>query len=148
MSDAYNATERSDIKVAQAAVKLADRQDDEVLLSIMRGTAGRAWMFRLLAACHIHQTTFSGDALLGAFKEGERNIGLLLETNLLRVCPDSYISMMREAHARSLTDDTRRRRNRNGNDDAADLSNFVDYSAADGNVSAEPGDEAVERDET
>lgn len=146
MSDAYNATERSDIKVAQAAAKVADRQDDEVLVSIMRGTPGRAWMFRLLAACHIHQTTFTTDARLSAFKEGERNIGLMLENNLLRVCPDQYITMMKEAHGRSLTDDTRRRRNRNASDDPTDLSNFVDY-AADQSDAVDNGDEAVERDE-
>lgn len=143
MTDDYNATERSDIKVAQAAAKLADREDDVVLRGLMRTGSGRGWMFRLLAACHIHQTTFTGNALLGAFKEGERNIGLMLETNLLRVCPDEFITMMREAHARNLTDDTRRRRNRSATDDGPDLSNFVDYAAT---ADASAGDEAVERD--
>lgn len=144
MTDAYNATERSDIKVAEASAKVAARDDDDVLRSIMRGVGGRAWMFRLLAACHIHQTTFAADALVGAFREGERNIGLMLENNLLRVCSNEFIQMMREAHGRSITDDIRRRTRRNadaGPDTGPD--NYVDYGA----VSAESGDEAVERSE-
>lgn len=151
MSDAYNATERSDIRIAEAAARVASREDDSVIFELMRTPSGRAWMHRRLAVCQVHSTTFTGDALTSAFKEGQRNIGLMFESDLLRVCPDEYITMMREAHGRTIVADTNRRRNRNSGDDNAGItSNLVRYDESIRADFAEPaggGDAQVERED-
>jgi hypothetical protein len=42
-----------------------------------------------------------------AFAEGERNISLRLLADINRVCPDQYVMMLRERHARELANTSR-----------------------------------------
>jgi hypothetical protein len=42
-----------------------------------------------------------------AFAEGERNISLRLLADINRVCPDQYVMMLRERHARELANASR-----------------------------------------
>ena len=142
--DPYNASERTDVREADKAARLAQRQDLDITRDIMRTAAGRQWMYRKLALCHVHATTFTGQALHSAFAEGERNIGLMLEAEILLACPDDFILMIKEANERDITGDiTRRNRKRANGDDASNGGgNYVNY---DERVDA-AGDAEVERD--
>lgn len=74
-----------------------ERQEDlEILASFMRHPAGRRWLYKSLAKCHIFTTSFMADALHTAFAEGERMVGLYLTTELLQANPDLYFVMLRE----------------------------------------------------
>jgi hypothetical protein len=42
-----------------------------------------------------------------AFAEGERNVSLKLLADINRVCPDQYVLMLRERHARDLANASR-----------------------------------------
>lgn len=140
----YNAAERTDVREADKASRLSDRQDLDVTRDIMRTTFGRAWMYRKLTACHIYQTTATpGDAFATYFNEGQRNIGLMLNAEILAACPDEFILMLKEANERDISSDTtrRNRKARNGNGEDIAGSNFVNYDEP-----ARDGSEAVERD--
>jgi hypothetical protein len=77
--------------------KARQAQDDAVVQSIMASPGGRAWMLDQLEFCAVFHTTFTGDALSSAFKEGHRTVGLRLLAGIMRACPDAYIQMMKES---------------------------------------------------
>jgi hypothetical protein len=60
---------------------------------------GRRFFWRIFKRAHIYETTFTGDALSGAFKEGERNLGLFVLADLMEAAPDRLLEMSREAEA-------------------------------------------------
>lgn len=62
----------------------------------MSHEATRAWMYDLLARCQMYQSSFSKSALEMAFNEGARNVSLQLTADLMRLCPDDYVKMLRE----------------------------------------------------
>lgn len=128
MNEPFNAADRGDVREVEKISRATARTDDDVLRGIMRTPAGRGWMFRRLAVCHLHEVTFVGDALKSAFLEGERNIGLMFQADILRVCPDEFIQMMRESNERSLAHDAARNNRRRAAADEPDLTNFVDYT--------------------
>lgn len=99
----YNAAERSDVKAASKAARIAEVQRQEVITGLMSTIAGRAWMHERLLRCHIFQSSHTSDALNTAFAEGERNIGLMDLNDIMATCPDQYVLMMREYNERSST---------------------------------------------
>src|SRR5258707_13595244 len=70
------------------AAKAKAAQDDAAVQSIMASPGGRAWMLDQLEFCTVFHTTFTGDALSSAFKEGRRTVGLRLLAGIMRACPD------------------------------------------------------------
>ena len=102
MSDEpYNAADPKAVKASVKAQRSADAQRAEILRGLMSLPAGRAWVFHLLESCHVFQSSYTGDGLSMAFKEGERNVGLRLLSDVMSTCPDQYIQAMREANERS-----------------------------------------------
>ena len=93
----YNASDTRHIRAAQKQAKALAAQEAGVLLSLMSSLAGRAWIYSLLSACHVFATSFNREALLMAFTEGERSIGLRIFVSIVNACPDQYLAMMREA---------------------------------------------------
>ena len=71
--------------------------------------------------CHADQTTFTGNALTGAFMEGERNVGLRLKAQLLEAAPEGYITILQE-QTRKDEEDAARTDNPDDADGAADYS--------------------------
>lgn len=74
----------------------AARRDADTLRQLLGVKQGRAWMFRLLASCHIFQSSFDNDALRMAFREGERNVGLRLLAESQSADPDLFALMLKE----------------------------------------------------
>ena len=69
-----------------------------VVEAIRKLPDGRSWMYGLLERCHIYHTSFvQGDAHATSFKEGERNVGLMLVADIMSACPEQYPVMCREA---------------------------------------------------
>jgi hypothetical protein len=102
-----NAADRKSIRRLEKASKLADAQRRQVITSLMSTTFGREWMWDVLSRCHCFSTTFTGDALSGAFAEGQRAIGLSLLSDIMIACPDQYIQAQRESNERSSLDERR-----------------------------------------
>ena len=96
----YNAGDRKHIRQQEKASKQAEASAGEVIRSLMSTITGRAWMYGRLESAHIFSASFSTDPHLTAFREGERNQGLMLLNDIMRHCPDAYILMTREANDR------------------------------------------------
>lgn len=91
MSDARNVQKR---QKEQRAL----RRDQLVrIAALMADPIGRAYIYDLLASCHVFQSSFSTNALGMAFSEGERNVGLQLTADFIAAAPDNYLLMLKEA---------------------------------------------------
>ena len=85
------------LKRQAKADKARQAQDDAVVQSLMATPAGRAWMRAKLERCHIFSITFAGEKThTSAFADGERNVGLILFSDIMRACPEMYIQMMKD----------------------------------------------------
>jgi hypothetical protein len=93
-------TKRAERKANKQAAAVAAR-DSAVFQGIMAHAGSRAWMYDLLFQCHLFASSFTGEALSSAFKEGERNIGLILLNGIMQACPEAYVQMMGEQNAGS-----------------------------------------------
>lgn len=106
-----NASNRKDIRAQEKAAARLAANDREVIVGLMSTIIGRSWIHSKLELCHIFSDPFSGDALLEAYRKGERNIGLALLADLHAYCPDQYILMMREHNERSTAAEYTRSQN-------------------------------------
>jgi hypothetical protein len=94
-----------DIQGRQARTE--DEARDGFLNHAMGVVDGRMYFHNLLVRCHVFANPFHGNANVTAFNCGEFNVGQQLLADIMRVCPDEYVQMMREANARSIATDTR-----------------------------------------
>lgn len=84
--------------------KLAERKDDskrrkerdtEDVKLIMSTREGRRFMWRLLDFCGVYRNSFTGNSET-FFKEGQRNVGLMLLGEIHEHCPDGFLTMLKE----------------------------------------------------
>lgn len=67
---------------------------------LMSKPAGRRFLWRMLDKCGVYRSSFRTSAEMG-FLEGQRNIGLMLISELHEICPEQYIAMLTEAKERN-----------------------------------------------
>jgi hypothetical protein len=103
----YNASSRKDIRRAEKASELAEKNRIDFIRAAMGTLQGRVWFYDLLEFCHLFNDPFTGDPLREAYSKGERNVGLRLFSDIIAHCPSEYISMMREAQIKELTNERR-----------------------------------------
>ena len=65
------------------------------LQHVMGTPQGRRFVWRLLDRCHIYTSSFTGNSET-YFREGERNIGLMLFADINTSCPGLYATMQKE----------------------------------------------------
>ncbi len=86
------------VQVEKAAEE--DRRSRARLLDDVAGVleteGGRRFVWRLLEAAHCFHSSFSADAALTAFREGERNIGLMVLADAFAASPGRLAEMVRE----------------------------------------------------
>lgn len=63
---------------------------------LMADVRGRRFVYRLLEEAGIYKTSYTGEAISMAFREGNRNAGLALVDKLLQHCPKRLFEMQRE----------------------------------------------------
>ncbi len=72
-----------------------EQQAEQDFVALAETPEGRRFLKRLLAECNVYQSTFTGDALSSAHREGKRSVGLwALEQ--FNTCPDLYIQFLTE----------------------------------------------------
>lgn len=67
------------------------------LKKIIDRSEGRRFLWRLLSEAGVHRGSYASNALETAFKEGKRDIGLFVLTDLLSIQPEVISVMQREA---------------------------------------------------
>jgi hypothetical protein len=138
-----NAADRKSVRQQEKAARLADRQRQEVITSIMSTAPGRAWLWDTLASCHIFVTTFIPDSNASAFQEGRRSVGLALLADIMQACPDYYIQAMRESNERHITQSIRDSSVSTSDDPASERSSSPLADGGDLGAESDPGDTEV-----
>src|SRR5262245_21646192 len=137
----YDAGNRKDVRAMEKRAKLEETQRREVISGIMSVAPGRKWMCDLLEHCHIFSTSFSDAAIRMAFMEGQREVGILLLTDIMASCPDEYVTMMGERNARQSAIDARLSRDRPDGDGSSSGQGTDDGEGDDGADLNVPGAE-------
>lgn len=94
--EGFNAADPKQVNAAKRKAGGSEAADREVMKSLTDYRPGRAFLWRLFEKCHMFETSFTGDPLLTAFREGERNFGLRLFEQLGAANPTAYTQMLRE----------------------------------------------------
>lgn len=95
----YDGGDPAQVKTKRQRAKRAEDRRLAALRGLMSIPEGRwlmRWHFEL---CHIHATSMRVDPYQTAFNEGMRNVGLAWLSDIIRVAPDEYLLMMKEAKA-------------------------------------------------
>lgn len=88
--------------------KLAIDQEKMDMQWLMGSKRGRRIMWRLLERTGVYRSSFTGNSET-FFREGQRNVGLMLMAQIHEVCPDQYAVMLKEQqNVRTNADDGRR----------------------------------------
>jgi hypothetical protein len=97
-SPQFNAGEQHGVETRRKRVGQARRDRDAALGALLEHRAGRSLIWTLLTRCHVmHTSMVAGDAHMTSFREGERNIGLGLLADVMRVEPKAFAAMQAEA---------------------------------------------------
>jgi hypothetical protein len=81
-------------------LRTLDANADNEFVAMMEVAGFRAFVWRVLTLAHVFETSMGGDPHRTSFREGERNIGLMLMADIHRLCPDRYPLMALEARKR------------------------------------------------
>ena len=92
----FNASDPVQVATKRRAAGRKRKASESVVYTIMSTQAGREWMHSLLESCHCFNTSFTGEALTMAFKEGERNIGLMITAQVMKSSPEEFVLMLKE----------------------------------------------------
>ena len=85
-------------------IELAAAQRDAVVKSLMSTTAGRDWVFQLLAEWGVNSTPFTNDPYQTSFNCGMQNAGLRLQAMVVSAAPGDFITMLKEHDDDRLSD--------------------------------------------
>lgn len=91
-----------DVKAAERSkskAKLESKQNDADLREVMGTPAGRRLVWRQLAKFRLYEISHTGRSASTDFNEGQRQCGLWLLAELMRVCPALYLQTQQEAIA-------------------------------------------------
>ena len=66
------------------------------IIAVMDTHAGRRMIWRLLTHARVFTTTFNGQSNATIFREGQRNEGVWLMTQVLEANPELYLLMQKE----------------------------------------------------
>ncbi len=90
-----NAANREDMDRADLLQEGADAD----LRWLMSDPRGRRHVWRELGRCGLFKQTYSPNNSEHCFKAGERNTAIRLQADIVRVCPEHYLTMQQEAIA-------------------------------------------------
>jgi hypothetical protein len=80
----------------QVRAELKRKQQVEDIKWLMTHAAGRRFIGRLLAFTGTRRTSFHNSGSVMAFNEGQRNVGLMIESELLEHIPDGYLKLLKD----------------------------------------------------
>ena len=91
----YDAGDRSHVSERQKRRRVHNERHDADLLWLMNQREGRRFIWRLLQSCHLYETSFTGTSATFC-REGERNVGLQVLADIVRLCPELHARMAGE----------------------------------------------------
>ena len=94
MSKVKNAADENQIKIEREKNKFKQDTEDNDLKFLLASDQGRRFIWNMLEKCGVFKSSFTGSSET-FFLEGQRNIGLKLMSDIMRVDPDSYLKMIK-----------------------------------------------------
>lgn len=80
---------------AEAERRLKRQEEINDVLNVMNTESGRRFVWRLLDKAGVFRSSFTGNSET-FFREGMRNLGLMVIGDLHEVCPELYLLMTQE----------------------------------------------------
>lgn len=94
MSKIKNAADENQIKIERERNKFKQDTEDNDLKFLLSTDQGRRFIWNMLEKCGVFKSSFTGSSET-FFLEGQRNIGLKLMSDIMRVDPESYLKMIK-----------------------------------------------------
>lgn len=94
-----NAADEEQVAEAQEKELRGRELELEDLRFVLGTPQGRRMIWRYLSRCGVYQTSFSENTNTTYFREGERNIGLVIHAEALEASSDLFLKMMQEAES-------------------------------------------------
>lgn len=95
----YDGGDPAQVKDKRKRAKRIEEQRLAALRGLMQIPEGRRLVWWHLSLCQIFATSFRSDPYQTAFNEGARNVGLAWMADLMKVAPEEYLTMTKEADA-------------------------------------------------
>lgn len=83
----------------RAEQKLESERDMADLEAVLDTEAGRRYLWRIISTTGVYRSSFTGDNTT-YFREGQRNVGLIIVGEIMQNFPKMYSKMMEEANGR------------------------------------------------
>lgn len=99
----YDASNRKQIRVAEKAASQLEAQRIEFLRAALGTIQGRTWFYHFLADCGVFQIDPTFEPHRDYFALGMRNVGMKTFSEIKTHCPDLYILLEQQEHARLIS---------------------------------------------
>lgn len=99
----YDASNRKQIRIAEKAATQLEAERIEFLRTALSTHQGRTWFYHFLADCRIFHVDPTFEPNRDYFIDGMRNVGMKTFLEIKTNCPDLYILMEQQEHARILS---------------------------------------------
>lgn len=96
MTKQFDSSDEKQIADAKRRSHNDTNAEIRALCETMETKAGRLLIWKLLAKCHVYQSTFDSDNSFMCYREGAREIGLQYIAMLTDNCLDKYFLMHKE----------------------------------------------------
>ena len=63
---------------------------------LMSSPRGRRFVLWLLGKAGVYRTSFNNSGSVMAFNEGQRNLGLMVQGEIIDICHDQFVTMLQE----------------------------------------------------
>lgn len=92
----FDASDRESVTRRKRELAVDAKARREFLAGLLANPEGRKWIWDLLEICGVMRTSFTGNALTGAFNEGRRDVGNQLLTQVIEARPEFFGEMVKE----------------------------------------------------
>ena|ERR1700722_1467126 len=99
----YDASNRKQIRIAEKAAADLESMRIEFLRAALSTPQGRTWFYHFLADCGVFRIEPCFEPNRDYFELGLRNAGMKVFADIKSNCPDLYILMEQQEHARILS---------------------------------------------
>lgn len=96
----YDANDPEQVNLRRRKAGRKAKEQRDFLADVMVRKEGREWVWSLLTVTHVFVSSAQpNDPYTTYFREGERNIGLRILSDVMRAAPEMYVLMQEEANA-------------------------------------------------
>lgn len=92
----FDTDEEAQGEELKAKAENARKTFDADIKWLMSSPRGRRVAWWLMEKAGVHRTSFNNSGSVMAFNEGQRNMGLMLQAQVIECSPDAYLTMLTE----------------------------------------------------